>query len=227
MDSNVHLIITEDGSHSLKNDALDETYHSFHGAVQESDHIFIKNGLQHWCENFEGKPRILEIGFGTGLNAYLTLLFAEEHKRAIAFDTLETFLLPKDIYSHLNYPTITGGPQLGKYFESLHTGEWGKAIAVTPYFTIRKTEASVHDFHSDQLFDIVYFDAFAPNKQPDMWTMEVIQKMYDLLAINGYLVTYCAQGQFKRNLKQAGFSIEALPGPPGKMEMVRAVKQKA
>jgi tRNA U34 5-methylaminomethyl-2-thiouridine-forming methyltransferase MnmC len=225
MDSNVHLILTEDGSHSLKNEALNETYHSFHGAVQESAHVFIKLGLRHWCNHHEGTPSVLEIGFGTGLNAYLSLLFAEKHARPVAFETLETFPLPTDIYENLNYADLIGEGDLPKYFQLLHSSDWGKPVEITPHFFLTKLETPVHDYSPTTPFNIIYFDAFAPNKQPEMWAMEVIQKMYDSLAPGGFLVTYCAQGQFKRNLKQAGFTVEELPGPPGKKEMVRAVKR--
>ncbi|WP_339788581.1 MAG: tRNA (5-methylaminomethyl-2-thiouridine)(34)-methyltransferase MnmD [Imperialibacter sp.] len=225
MDSNVHLILTDDGSHSLKNEALNETYHSFHGAVQESAHVFIEMGLRHWCNQHKGAARILEIGFGTGLNAYLSLIFAKEHARTVAFETLETFPLPTEIYENLNYADLIGEGDLPKYFRLLHSSDWGKPVEITPHFFLKKLETPVHDYSSTTPFNIIYFDAFAPNKQPEMWTMEVIQKMYDSLAPGGFLVTYCAQGQFKRNLKQAGFTVEELPGPPGKKEMVRAVKK--
>jgi len=225
MSSNLRLILTEDGSHSLKNESLNETYHSFHGAVQESTHVFIKKGLQYWCNYFSGIPRILEIGFGTGLNAFLTLLYAEDHQQLVDYVTLETLPLNAGIYKALNYAASTERPEKQGMFERLHASPWEEKMGIGDYLSLTKRAVSVHDFHSPAPFNIIYFDAFAPSKQPDMWAPEVIQKMYDLLAANGILVTYCAQGQFKRNLKQAGFVVEELPGPPGKKEMVRAAKK--
>ncbi|MEQ8532090.1 MAG: tRNA (5-methylaminomethyl-2-thiouridine)(34)-methyltransferase MnmD [Imperialibacter sp.] len=224
MNANVYLILTEDGSHSLKNEALNETYHSFHGAVQESAHVFIAMGLGHWCDHHDSSPRILEIGFGTGLNAFLSLIFAEEHQQEVYLESLETFPLPAEIYEALNYAEAVGNAEFGHLFDQLHTSQWGEKAELTAHFSLKKVEAPVHEYSPTTPFNIIYFDAFAPNKQPEMWTMDVLQKMYDSLAPGGFLVTYCAQGQFKRNLKQAGFTVEELPGPPGKKEMVRAVK---
>ncbi|MEQ9374204.1 MAG: tRNA (5-methylaminomethyl-2-thiouridine)(34)-methyltransferase MnmD [Imperialibacter sp.] len=224
MSANIHLIVTDDGSHSLKNEALNETYHSFHGAIQESSHVFIEMGLRHWCDHHKSAPKILEIGFGTGLNAFLSLIFAEEHQQEVYFESLETFPLPAEIYDALNYAEAVGKAEFGYRFGRLHTAQWGEKAQVATHFSLKKVETPVHYYSSTTPFNIIYFDAFAPNKQPEMWAMEVIQKMYDSLAPGGFLVTYCAQGQFKRNLKQAGFRVEELPGPPGKKEMVRAVK---
>jgi tRNA U34 5-methylaminomethyl-2-thiouridine-forming methyltransferase MnmC len=225
MSANIHLIVTDDGSHSLKNEALNETYHSFHGAVQESAHVFIEMGLRHWCDHHKSTTKILEIGFGTGLNAFLSLIFAEEHQQEVYFESLETFPLPAEIYDALNYAEAVRKAEFGHLFGRLHTAQWGEKAQVTTHFSLKKVETPVHDYSPTTPFNIIYFDAFAPNKQPDMWAMEVIQKMYESLAPEGFLVTYCAQGQFKRNLKQAGFTVEELPGPPGKKEMIRAVKK--
>lgn len=227
MAADVRLIITGDGSHSLKNEALNETYHSFHGAVQESTHVFIKKGLDYWCRYRTGTPSVLEIGFGTGLNALLTYAYAADHKVNVYYETLETYPLPAAVYKELNFPAVMQRPELTLQQLALHDASWEKEEAIGPWFRLLKRQLSVDLYDPGQPFDIIYFDAFAPAKQPEMWTIEIIKKMFNSLQSGGILVTYCAQGQFKRNLKEAGFEVETLPGPPGKKEMVRATRPNA
>jgi len=225
METPVQLIMTGDGSHSLKNEKLNETYHSTHGAIQESMHVFVKKGLEYWTTYFKEAPVVLEIGFGTGLNALLTLEFAESHAQPVCYETLETYPLCLQLAEKLNFASQMQRPDLAPFFKKLHEADWNKESQLTPHFTFLKRELSVQDYVPARQFNLIYFDAFAPSKQPEMWTLEVIKKMADLLVEGGILVTYCAQGQFKRNLKEAGFEVESLPGPPFKKEMVRAVKK--
>ncbi len=223
----LQLITTGDGSHSLLNTDLNETYHSTHGAVQESLHVFINNGLEFFIEH--NKPlhiRILEVGFGTGLNAWLTLQLIQDSKIKIHYVSLEAFPISRDIASQLNYPTEIKFPQSKELFMALHEAAWNEPVSIPSNFIIekRKTTLQEMDFHQNE-FDLVYFDAFAPNKQPEMWEVSVLRKVERAIKPAGMFVTYCAKGQLKRDLRSLGLQVESLPGPPGKREMVRATKQ--
>jgi tRNA U34 5-methylaminomethyl-2-thiouridine-forming methyltransferase MnmC len=223
---NIQLIKTGDGSSSLLNVALNETYHSTHGAIQESNHVFIKNGLQFFVEkNQPSSVSIFEVGFGTGLNALLSLLFSSQTKIKIDYTSVEAFPIDSETASQLNYSSILPGDQTKSYFKQLHEIEWDSKIKVIDNFSLLKRKISIQDlaFGASEL-DIVFFDAFAPAKQPEMWELPILEKVIKSLKPNGLFVTYCAQGQLKRNLKSLGLVVESLPGPPGKREMVRAIK---
>jgi len=218
----IKIITTEDGSHSLYDEKLNETYHSTRGALGESLHVFIKEGLAHWLEqNTQKEVSILEIGFGTGLNALLSAQYAEKNHVKVIFTTLEPFPISKEIYENLNYGTTE---EEVAFLQALHTCNWEKPFEVSKYFTLMKTTKRLEDFTSKSPFDIIFFDAFAPSKQPDVWSLGNLKKCYDLLDDGGILTTYCAQGQFKRNLSEVGFEVQSLRGAMGKKEMVRAVK---
>jgi tRNA U34 5-methylaminomethyl-2-thiouridine-forming methyltransferase MnmC len=221
----VKIIITEDGSHSLYHEGLKETYHSFHGALQESIHVFIEKGLRFWRTK-AGLPKevnIFEVGFGTGLNALLAAQFAIENEVRINFTSVEPFPLDLDIINQLNYVQLINQDKLKTVFEELHNAEWGIAVEINPFFSIHKVENKLEDFQTDQRFDVLFFDAFAPSKQAELWTVELLLKCYNLLKDGGVFTTYSAKGQLKRDLKSVGFELETLPGPPGKKEMVRGV----
>lgn len=218
----IKIITTEDGSHSLFDEELNETYHSTRGAQGESLHVFIKEGLEHWrSRNESDEIRILEVGLGTGLNAFLTALFAEETGQKIHFSSLEPFPIGNDIYEQLNFHQTEKERDL---LLEIHYCEWSQGISLTPNFGFFKTQTKLEEFESDESFDVIYFDAFAPSKQPEVWSMENLEKCHSLLEKGGVLTTYCAQGQFKRNLAEAGFYVETLKGAMGKKEMVRGVK---
>lgn len=217
----IKVIITGDGSHSLLNEALDETYHSRHGAVQESLFVFIEHGFNYLrLKNEHPKPiSILEVGFGTGLNALLTLTETTQDQTVVDYTSLETYPLQQDVWTTLNYPDPL------HLFGELHLAEWGKSIQINDHFTLLKLEKSLLTVElASQQFDIIYFDAFAPNKQPEMWELSILTKVVNTLKPGGVFVTYCAKGQLKRDLKALGLVVESLPGPPGKREMVRARK---
>jgi tRNA U34 5-methylaminomethyl-2-thiouridine-forming methyltransferase MnmC len=217
------IIFTKDGSHSLIHTELNETYHSIHGAVQESKYVFIEKGLEFWLSlNNNHDATILEIGFGTGLNALLTLQKSVQRQTKVYYATLEAFPLPKEIWTRLNYPESLDDKEL---FEQLHSLPWDSEQAVTATFLLKKYYTTLQAVTLlPNSFDVVYYDAFAPSKQPEMWSMDMLEKVSTSLRQGGVFVTYCARGQLKRDLKDLNFVVETLPGPPGKKEMVRAVK---
>ena len=216
------LKITEDGSHTLFIPSLDETYHSSHGAIQESMHVFIAAGLKY-IKNKEIK--VLEVGFGTGLNAFLTLLEANKSETSINYTSLEAFPLEMSLVKQLNYTSeLKLDGNVVALYNRLHEVEWESVQHITNEFKLKKLKIKLERFEASEKFDVIYFDAFAPQVQPEMWTVNVFEKMYNCLNNNGVLVTYCAKGIVKRALKEVGFKIESIPGPPGKREMTRAHK---
>jgi tRNA U34 5-methylaminomethyl-2-thiouridine-forming methyltransferase MnmC len=212
---------TADGSKTIFVEALDEHYHSVHGALAESRHVFIHSGLDAIeSENVA----ILEIGFGTGLNAITTLERNQELKKNIEYTGLEAYpVLTSDFYQ-LDYKKLDLSTAILPYLEKIHEANWGNFQEITSNFQLKKVEQKFQDINTKADFDLIYFDAFAPTVQPELWTEAIFEKMYTALKPNGILVTYCAKGQVKRNMKAAGFVIERLPGPPGKREMTRATK---
>ncbi len=218
---NLSLVLTSDGSHSLLNKELNETYHSLHGAVQESLHVFIKMGLEFFLQ--QSRPevvRIFEVGFGTGLNALLTSQFAITHNVNVLYTSIEAYPLSKEVARQLNYATLSD--DVGT-FERLHSTAWGQELQVTSRFTLNKVHARLQE-HDPAPMDIIFFDAFAPAKQPEMWEPALLNKVCKALTPDGVFVTYSAKGQLKRDLRTLGLAVETLSGPPGKKEMVRAVK---
>jgi len=222
----VEIIQTEDGSSSLFVPELNETYHSTHGAITESTHVYIENGLNHYIKtNQPNSINILEVGFGTGLNALLTAIFVQKLSVNIHYHTLETFPLEEKIVESLHYPSLVGEPDPKELFQEIHQAKWGELISISDKFSIHKINRAIEKFQNKIKYDLIYFDAFAPSKQPEMWEIVIFDRLYAMMNPKAVLVTYCAQGQFKRNLKSAGFDIESLAGPPKKFEMVRAIKQ--
>ena len=297
--NDITIIETSDGSHSLFVPSLNETYHSRHGAMQESQWVFIKHGLEYACLNNEqrihelgfgnaqgtlregpvpeqSRGRIHEVGFGTGLNALLAMRWAEENDVHVHFTSLETNVLPMEIAEKLNYcdTDISEGPEFERSREQLssqqspvpewsrgqrsreqlssqqspvpergsnaltnrrgqnirerfllmHSCPWNQDVIITPHFTLHKAQRAVQDEQSENQYDVVFYDAFGPPTQPEMWTPDIFQRMFDALTPGGILVTYCAKGQVRRDMQSAGFNVERLPGPPGKREMLRATK---
>jgi tRNA U34 5-methylaminomethyl-2-thiouridine-forming methyltransferase MnmC len=216
------IIVTGDNSKSLLIPELNETYHSVHGAAVESNHVFIVNGL---AQAGKESVRIFEMGFGTGLNALLSLNHAKNTPIYIVYHTVEKYPLGYELVKLLNHPGQTGLDHLAADFEKMHTCPWGVPAELSGSFTFQKTEGDLLDLDPlKAYYDLIYFDAFGPKVQPALWSADLLRKMYDALVPGGRLVTYCAQGQFRRNLREAGFRTERRPGPPGKREMTVAHK---
>ena len=218
------IIITGDGSSSLLNTSLHETYHSRHGAIQESSHVFIDQGLKYFIEkNQVDKIKILEVGFGTGLNCLLTLEHVFNTEKEIHYTTVEAYPLDQSIWTQLNYSE--GLSERQNYFNTINKVPWETDQIITSNFSLKKQKGRIQEIDlPSNYYHIIYFDAFAPNKQPEMWDLNLLTKIARSLIDNGVFVTYCAKGQLKRDLRSLSLSVESLPGPPGKMEMVRASK---
>jgi len=214
------IIESTDGSHTLFVPELDEHYHSVHGAIQESMHVFIEAGLRNQ-EKIE--LNIFEAGFGTGLNALLTLNEALDNNLKIHFTSIEKYPLSKEEASHLNYAKLLEKNQ--KEFTFMHEANWEETVPVNSSFSLEKLKGDLKNISLTKKYDLIYFDAFAPEKQPDLWSEEIFQKMYDISAPNGILVTYCAKGVVRRTMQAVGYTVERIPGPPGKRQMLRATKK--
>lgn len=212
---------TADGSYTLYVPELDEHYHSVKGALTESQHIFIEMGLKH---SPAPEPHILEIGLGTGLNAFLTLIAAEEMQRKVHYTGIERYPLAEETLRQLDYPGIIGKKHEEDYY-AIHQAPWEKETNLSPWFTLHKIEGDFTRHTFQKGYDIIYFDAFAPEKQPEMWEQALFNTLYNVLNEGGILTTYCAKGVVRRMLQTAGFKVERLPGPPGgKREILRATK---
>jgi tRNA U34 5-methylaminomethyl-2-thiouridine-forming methyltransferase MnmC len=257
----IEFKLSGDGSHTLFVPGLNEHYHSTFGAIAESRHIFINAGL-NFVRQSSSSVKILEIGFGTGLNAFLTFIETIGQELKIDYTAIELYPLKEDIYSKLNYPEnmpLTEGltPRLKEtsqhivvgdakntastetslhlamkfknemikeIFILMHSCDWNRKITISGQFSLSKIHSSLEDYLPEyQYFDLIYFDAFGPDVQPEMWTSEVFRKMASALKPGSVLVTYSTKGTVKRNLKEVGFKIEKLPGPAGKREILRAI----
>lgn len=220
------IILTKDGSNTVSIPEMKVTYHSVHGAIQESQHVFITAGLHASGSLTRHEPsNILEIGFGTGLNVILTAIEAEKSENSFYYVALEPYPLNDEEIVSLNYCELLERKDLQEDFIKMHQCEWGKSIVMTENLLLHKSNHSVQTFEHKTPFHLIYFDAFAPSAQPELWTKEVFEKLYKLLIPEGILVTYCSKGDVRRAMQAAGFIIEKLPGPPGKREMLRAIKK--
>jgi tRNA U34 5-methylaminomethyl-2-thiouridine-forming methyltransferase MnmC len=215
------LRVTTDGSHSLYHPVTDQLYHSHHGAVQESMHVFIKHGYE-CVAGSKDHIRILEIGFGTGLNALLTQRMADD--KTIYYESLEYYPISANLAEQLNYPRDNNERT---FFHALHNASWNTVEMLSPQFQVHKRLLKIQDYVAlDASFDVIYFDAFSPSAQPELWREKIFCAMYNSLNYNGVLVTYCSKGDVRRAMIAAGFSVEKLPGPPGKREMLRGIRMK-
>ena len=218
------IFTTQDGSHTIIAEKFGVSYHSKYGAITESEHVFIKAGL-HVKAADKKELSILEVGFGTGLNAFMTWLEAERLQLMVKFHSIEAYPITLEECEALNFAEQLNVPDRQADFINMHKSSWEQNIQLSGSFSLYKTQSLLEDYNTLEKFDIVYFDAFGPGAQPELWTESIFVKMYDCLKPGGILVTFCAQGEFKRTLKKAGFEVERLEGPPGKREMTRAKKQ--
>lgn len=219
-DGNIILKTSQDGTNTLFDVAKGEHYHSIFGAYTESQHIFISNGMNSSDKN---PVKILEIGFGTGLNAFLSLIEGCKNKRKIIYESIELYPLLPDITDILNYPDLIA-PSFSSQFLEMHNCEWNKRIPITESFSLKKISGDALKIDFGNGYDVAFFDAFSPEKQPEMWSSKMFEKIYNAMNVGGVLTTYCAKGIVKRALKGNGFKVELLPGPPGKRHIIRALK---
>jgi len=213
--------ITKDGSVTIFLPEIDEHYHSIHGAIQESLHVFIKEGIDKFKN--QRSINIFEVGFGTGLNALLAADWSEQNRIIVNYTSIEPFPVEGNLL-HSFIKSFKNNDLEGT-LKDIHQADWDKNVVVSDYFNLKKIKSKLLDLNlNSEGYDIVFYDAFGPRVQPDLWTIECFEKIYQLLNFNGALVTYCAKGQVKRDLKSVGFRVETCQGPPGKREMIRAWK---
>ena len=216
------IIITNDGSSSIYLPKWEESYHSKHGAIQEAYHVFIKNGLSLFENN--SKISILEIGFGTGLNCFITFLEAKKRNLTIDYEGVDAYPLPYEEIDQLNYVNQLNVKNENEIFDGIHSISWDQRKKFSEEFSLIKRKQTFDKIDDKNKFDLVYFDAFGARVQPELWTENIFKKMIDSLKNHGILVTYSAKGSVRRAMQSVGFSIERLTGPPGKREMLRGVK---
>ncbi len=210
--------ITGDGSQTLYSEQFQAHYHSQHGALQESRHVFIQEGIDYYRQLHQvDEVSILEYGMGTALNVLLTQLYAEKHQCSVRMHSIEGYPVEASVYNKLSYIDNSYDAQL----LHIHQQPWGEDVEVTPHFQLKKEHRLFEDFSTDRKYDIIYFDAFAPSAQPHLWTADILTTAVQSLYDKGILITFCAQGEFKRVLKSLHMTVERVPGPPGKREMTR------
>ncbi len=217
------IVNTKDGSKSVFSKKFDSSFHSWYGAVTESKHVFIGNGLAYKHMQGTNPIKVLEIGYGTGLNAILSGVYALENDVEVIYSGLDKYEIPRELVLELNYSTFFD-PSYAEFIKNINDVPFDAAIKLNDNFTLIKSLGSLKDTALRQNYDVIYFDAFSPRQVPYMWTIEVFKQMFTALNPGGILVTFCAQGQFKRDLREAGFEVETLAGAPGKREMTRGTK---
>jgi len=217
------ILITSDGSTTIHLPEWNEQYHSKHGAIQEAYHVFIKHGLNQFISN--DAISILEIGFGTGLNAFITYLEAEKYQSTIDYIGIEAYPVRQEEVSQLNYIYELKVDREQAVFDEMHSLSWDKRHVVSNYFSLTKRKQFFDTIKDIELYDIIYYDAFGARVQPELWTVEIFKKMFTALKQGGVLVTYSAKGSVRRAMQEVGFVVERLPGPPGKREMLRGTKR--
>ena len=220
------IIITDDGSTTIYLPEWDEQYHSKFGAIQEARHVFIQMGLLKVFEREDlAEVSILEIGFGTGLNALVTWQEALKSEVLINYTGVEAYPVSSQEVEHLNFAEKLEVPEAASVFEKMHKSEWEIPEQLSEFFVLTKQQKFFQDISDVNKYDLIYFDAFGAGIQPDLWTEIIFEKMYNAIRTNGVLVTYAAKGSVRRAMLQVGFKVERLPGPPGKREMLRATKK--
>ncbi len=219
MADSISILTTGDGSQTLFSKQFDEIYHSRNGALTESQHVFVQHGLMNVNKPF---IKVFEVGFGTGLNALLCAHYAQQNNVSIDYTGVELYPVDDTIASQLSYHEALDNCPIETAV--LHNVPWNESIAITPNFKLLKIQQSFLAVQLYERYDVIFFDAFAPEKQPELWDLSVFQKCFSMLVAGGVLTTYCAKGYVKRNMQEAGFRVEKVPGPPGKREMLVAFK---
>ncbi|MCZ8198716.1 MAG: tRNA (5-methylaminomethyl-2-thiouridine)(34)-methyltransferase MnmD [Flavobacterium sp.] len=215
------ILTTNDGSTTIHLPDWDESYHSKHGAIQEAYHVFIKSGLSLFKEK---SISILEIGFGTGLNAFITYLEAKKYNQTIDYVGVEAYPVLSNEALQMNYVSELNATEETEVFAKMHQSSWEEKHSISSNFSLTKRKQFFQDISDENAFDLIYFDAFGFRVQPELWSLEIFQKMHKALKINGVLVTYACRGSIKRAMLECRFKVEKLPGAPGKREMLRATK---
>jgi tRNA U34 5-methylaminomethyl-2-thiouridine-forming methyltransferase MnmC len=215
------IIITSDGSTTIQLPDWNEQYHSKHGAIQEAYHVFLDSGF---FKIDLQEIAVLEIGFGTGLNAFITFLEARKLQKKINYVGVEAYPISVEEFQKLNYVTELKAVECQTVFDEMHRVSWEEEHFISKDFQLLKRKQFFQDIHDAAAFDLIYFDAFGAQNQPELWTEEIFVKMYKAIKDNGILVTYSAKGSVRRAMQSVGFTVERLPGPPGKREMLRATK---
>ncbi len=220
------IVKTADGSTTIHLPELNEQYHSKHGAINEAKHVFIETGLYHVLGVQDYRDlKILEIGFGTGLNAFITFLEATKLSQKINYVGIEAYPVPNEEAKLMNYPEELKVCEKQSIFDLLHQSSWETPTIISPEFLLTKRKQFFKDIKDENCYHLIYFDAFGARVQPELWTVEIFEKMYNALQKNGVLVTYSAKGSVRRAMQKVGFIVERLSGPPGKREMLRATKK--
>ncbi|WP_336094457.1 tRNA (5-methylaminomethyl-2-thiouridine)(34)-methyltransferase MnmD [Leeuwenhoekiella sp. CH_XMU1409-2] len=220
------IVTTGDGSTTIQITDWNEQYHSMHGAVKEARHVFLKMGLDFWMNENpdQNSLHILEIGFGTGLNALLTLMHAEKSSVNLLYEGVEAYPVSSEELAQLNYLEAADAQAFEAVFEKMHQLPWEQTEIITEAFQLKKRKQTFETLEDQDQHDLIYFDAFGARVQPELWEEPIFEKMYRALKAGGVLVTYAAKGSVRRAMQAVGFKVERLPGPPGKREMLRAVK---
>lgn len=221
MSVTLRVIQTADGSHTVLNEAFGKTYHSVYGAIQESQRVYIELGLRAVFDQFPtDELHIFEMGFGTGLNALMTAREAEIHQHRVHYTAVETLPLSLDEARKLNYDDLFGTA----YLQKMHGSAWNEPVVVSPYVTLTKVAGELQRLRTNERFHLIYYDAFAPTAQPELWEPEIFQQLADFLLPGGVLTTYCSKSYVQRNMRAAGLTVEKHPGPHGKRDIIRAIK---
>lgn len=217
------ILLTNDGSCTVQVSATGDTYHSKHGAIQESRHVYIDAGLDYYVRQYPDATtiKVFETGLGTGLNALLTGLYAAEHNISISYHTVEPYPLTEVEFGLLNYGELLHDDGM---LSAIYHSDWGKSVIINPNLQLIKCRLPFNEYHFPEQFDIIYHDAFAPDVQPELWTEEVFKQLYDITAPGGVLVTYSSKVVIRRAMEQAGYIVDKVPGPHGKRDMARAMK---
>ncbi len=219
-----NIISTADGSPTIQSTKWQNTWHSKYGAVQESQHVFIKHGLMPLLNSLP-QINIFEMGLGTGLNALLTLIKANEQQQKIHYSAVELYPLDQELIPQLNYCSFLQKPGFQQQFLQIHNSQWEIPALINPYFTLQKHNICLTEFEPGLKYNLVYFDAFSPNEQPHLWTEAVFGQLFKAMHHNGVLVTYCCKTTVRKAMESVGFTLHKLKGPPGKREMLKAVKE--